>query len=394
MSIHNLKRTLKWMCFGVVFMTVLTGGAIYAMAETVLKTITVSTSSPSFESGSVRIPEFRAPKGCDLDLEWISSSSSFGPGKNVTAQITLTTQDDYRFASNTKITVSGATVSSKTISDYEIVMRVKVGPLSYKLAEPEDIAWSSEKSSIVKWSSVKYATEYRVRVYQDDKVVKQETVKTRSYDAGKYFNGESEVRVSVTALGTGSSDSKYLKQSDEAFVDGSDVDWEDRETTYGVWEGKKYRLTEQGEDKEYAKGWTEIFGKWYFFNDNGTLQTGWIDEGGRRYYSDKDGIMQTGWVKTKENDAWYFFRSDGQMATGWLAASAPGSWFYLGTDGSMKTGWILDNQQWYFMGTDGVMQKGWQSINDGWYYFYEDGHMAVSETVDSYFVNGEGKWLP
>lgn len=382
------------LCFGIAFAAALSGGTICAMADTELKSVTVSNSMPNWESGAVRVPEFLSPRGCDLEVEWISSDSSFVPGKTATARITLTAEDGYWFSNNASFTVKGATVSSKSISGDKITARISVGPLYYKLGTPEQIAWSSEKSSIVKWSAVKYATQYRVKVYHDDKVVKQETVKTKSYDAGKYFNGEGDVYVSVTALGTGSSNSQYLRQGDEAFVDGSDIDWQDKETTYGYWEGKRYRISEVGDDKVYAKGWIEIFGKWYYFDDNGNLKTGWIEDGGRRYYSNSEGAMQTGWVKPDENAGWYYLCSSGEMETGWIAASAPGIWYYSGSDGMRKTGWLFDDQRWYFMGTDGKMQKGWQSINNCWYYFGEDGHMAAGETIDAYYVNGDGVWIP
>lgn len=266
MDSNQNSGMVKRLSFVVFFLMVLVSSTLCTMADTVIKTITVSSTMPAAEGGTVRLPEFKAPKGCDLEIEWTSSESSFAPGKKVNATIILTAEEGYQFARNTTITVRNGEVTGKSISDSEIILKVKVGPLYYKLSAPEEVAWSSEKSSVVKWSAVKYATNYEVKVYHDDKVVKRETVKSKSYDAGKYFNGENEVTVSVTALGTDSSDSKYLSRSDEAFVDGADVDWGDRESTYGSWEGKRYLLTEKGEDKEYAKGWIEIFGKWYYFD--------------------------------------------------------------------------------------------------------------------------------
>jgi len=395
MDCNQKKRFIKRGCLLLFLFTFVFGSTLCIKADTTIKTVTVSSStSGDWEGGTVHLPEFRTPKGCELDVQWTSSESSVAPGKKANAELVLTAEDGYQFASNVSIKVNNAEITSKTISNSEIILKIKVGPLNYKLATPKEIAWSSEKSSIVKWSSVKYATSYRVKVYQDNKVVKTETVTSRSYDAGKYFNGESEVLVSVTALGTGNSDSKYIKQSDEAFVDGAEVDWDDKESTYGYWEGKRYRLTEKDDDKEYARGWIEIFGKWYYFDQNYNLKTGWIDDNGMRYYADSDGVMQVGWQQTKDSDAWYYFRTSGEMATGWVGSSSPGTWYYMGEDGTMKTGWVQDNGKWYFMGPDGKGQKGWQSINERWYYFHEDGHMASAETVDSYYINADGVWVP
>lgn len=393
MNINYIKRIINRVCFLGVFMMFLSGSTLCAKAEVTISNLTVSSSTPSYEAGEVRVPEFIAPSGCDLETRWVSSDSAFSPGKTVTAELTLTAEDGYSFSSNPTLRVSGATISSKSVSSDEIIIKVKVGPLYYKLEAPEKVAWASERSAIVKWSAVKHATEYQIKIYNDDVVVRTETVKGRSFDAGKYFNGENGVSVAVIARSTGSSNSSYIVDSDEVFVDGSDVDWDDKETTYGVWKGDRYRLSDDDEDSVYATGWVEIFGKWYYFGQNELLQKGWFQDGDKKYYSDSEGVMQVGWVKPKGSEEWYYFRSNGEMVTGWLAAGAPGTWYYMGTDGSMKKGWIQDNQKWYFMEIEGKMLKGWQSINGNWYYFYEDGHMASSETIDSYYVNGDGVWV-
>jgi hypothetical protein len=359
-----------------------------------LTKVNVKRTMSEIEEGTVRLPYFSAPSGCDLDLEWTSSQSSFAPGKTVSALITLTAEDGYQFASNVSVSVNGATISSKTVTNSEIVLKVKVGPLNYKLGRPEQVVWKSKTSAVVKWSDVKYATGYLVKVYHGDKVVKQETVKGKSFDAGKYFNGEDQVYVSVAAVATDGANSKYISRGEETFVSGTDVEWEYKESTYGVWQGNRYRITEDGDKPaEYAKGWIEIFGKWYFFNDNGILQTGWIQDGNRKYYANSEGMMQTGWLQPKDQKAWYYFLSSGEMATGWVAG-APGTWYYTGADGTMKTGWIQDDNKWYFMGIDGKMLKDWQQINGLWYFFYDDGHMAATETIGSYYVNNDGVWIP
>lgn len=390
---NRIKKIIRNMSFGIAFLICLMANTLCVMADSVLSSVTVSSTTGDYEAEGARMPDFIAPRGCELETEWISSEASLAPGKTITAQLTLYAEEGYRFSSNPTISVYGATISGKSVSDDVIILRVKYGPLQYKLGVPEQIAWASEKSSVVKWSAVKYATDYKVKVYQDDKVIREETVTTRSFDAGKYFNGDSEVYVSVTAVATSGANRQYIRQGEEAFVSGSDVDWEDRESTYGVWSGNRYMISDDGDDSVYAKGWVEIFGKWYFFSDNEALQTGWIQYDGKRYYSDSEGVMQVGWVKPKDSDSWFYFRTSGEMATGWLAAGAPGTWYYMGSDGAMKTGWIQDSQKQYFMGIDGKMLKGWQVINNNWHYFHDDGHMASSETVDGYSINGDGIWV-
>lgn len=391
-SVEGQKNWIK--IFLTCFLTgiFLLAGTFGGMAETVLKTITVSSSYGDWEDGVARLPEFTAPGGCSLDVEGLSSESSYAPGKTARARITLTAEDGYEFDNSAKITVYGAEITSRSISPTEIVLQVKVGPLYYKLASPEHVAWSSEKSPILKWSKVQYATGYRVKVYQDDQVVKSEVVNSRSYDVSRYFNGESRVTASVTAVADNSANRKYIRDSEETFVNGDDVNWEDKESTYGFWQGNRYRISGDDDEREYAKGWVEIFGKWYYFNQNEMLQTGWFEDAGKWYYSNKDGEMQTGWVRPAPEGPWYYFQSSGEMAVGWVSGQ-PGVWYYLNPDGTMRVGWLDINQTRYFLGTDGRMLTGWQMINNHWYYFHPDGHMAVNEQIDNYVVNGDGVWI-
>lgn len=384
-----IKKTVGFMVFSAAVCMVMT---IAARGETTLESVHVSARYSDWEGGMARIPEFTAPRGCGIEVEWTSSESSFKPGNTVGATITLIAEDDVRFGSKPKLSVDYGTITGKTVSDHEIVMKVRVGPLYYKLAAPEHVSWTAENSSVLKWSKVRHATAYRVRIYQDDRIIRREDVRGGTYDAGKYFNGDPGMFISVAAIDESSSDRNYIQESEERFLDSDDVDWEDRETTYGIWQGNRYRISDLDQEAEYAKGWIQIFGRWYYFNQNGTLQTGWIQDGDTRYYSDQEGAMQVGWVQPRGSSAWYYFSSSGAMQTGWIMG-APGTWYYLNEDGAMHIGWLQSDGKRYFMGLNGKMLYGWNQINGQWYYFHDDGHMAVNEQIDQYRVNGDGIWI-
>ena len=40
-----------------------------------------------------------------------------------------------------------------------------------------------------------------------------------------------------------------------------------------------------------------IKGTWYFFDNNGVMQTGWVFTGGAWYSLNGDGAMRTGWYR-------------------------------------------------------------------------------------------------
>ena len=164
------------------------------------------------------------------------------------------------------------------------------------------------------------------------------------------------------------------------------------------------------DDGSYAIGWAKIDGSWYYFDQNGYMQTGWLyDEDYQAwFYLDSSGAMRTGWVYV--DGYYYYMDSSGQMLLGWQLID--GDWCYFNTTdqlpegamftgwheidgkqyyfsevddgslGAMVTGWHYDGALWYYFGEDGAMLYGWQQINGAWYHLDETtGAMAASEWV-------------
>lgn len=141
-------------------------------------------------------------------------------------------------------------------------------------------------------------------------------------------------------------------------------------------------------------GWVKVNSKWYFLDQmNGNMKTGWIQVNGKWYYLERtSGAMQTGWVKV--NNKWYFLdQSNGDMKTGWIQVN--GKWYYLDpTSGAMQTGWVKVKNKWYYLAASGVMQTGWVAVNGKWYYLNKDGSMAADTVIDGkYKVGKDGAWM-
>ena len=64
-----------------------------------------------------------------------------------------------------------------------------------------------------------------------------------------------------------------------------------------------------------VKGWHEIEGKRYYFNDEYRLENGIFTENGAVYYMSKNGMVTDKWVNTEEGT--YYFGGDGKAASGW-----------------------------------------------------------------------------
>ena len=153
-----------------------------------------------------------------------------------------------------------------------------------------------------------------------------------------------------------------------------------------VW---KYRYA----SGEYAIGWSEIAGRYYFFKGNGAmLESQWKKWRNRWFYLQDSGEMATKWKFL--NDSWYFFNIYGQMETGW--ASSDGQWYYLSKDGDMQKGWKWIDKAWYYFAESGEMKTGWVKDMDNWYYLDSEGKMKTGELQlekQEYVLANDGRML-
>ena len=137
------------------------------------------------------------------------------------------------------------------------------------------------------------------------------------------------------------------------------------------------------------QGWVQDKGNWFYYDQQGRQKSGWVQVGGAWYYLASDGKMQTGWVN--QGGVWYYLNGSGAMQTGWLNQS--GTWYYLNGSGAMQTGWLSLSGTWYYLTASGSMKTGWYQVGTKWYYSYGSGALAVSTTVDGYYVNANGEWV-
>ncbi len=79
----------------------------------------------------------------------------------------------------------------------------------------------------------------------------------------------------------------------------------------GITKGHTY-ASEQVKEKS---GWIQDKGKWYFFNEDGSMAKGWKNITGTWYYFENDGAMVSFSLK-KINGKTYYFDDNGAMITG------------------------------------------------------------------------------
>ncbi|MCR4704311.1 MAG: hypothetical protein K5665_11690 [Saccharofermentans sp.] len=183
---------------------------------------------------------------------------------------------------------------------------------------------------------------------------------------------------------SGSSEETAAVEADYAHADGWD------EYSVGYW-----RYYENG---SYVKGWKQIKGKWYWFNNGGTMFTGmrydadygacfifgidgamitdrWQRYDNSWYYLDKNGRAATGWKQI--DGKWYYFNlkeaSDPYMYRNTLWNSEGNIWYLFSGTGEMLTGWQMYNEEWYYIDpATGQAAVGWKEFKGKWYYFLEN----------------------
>lgn len=173
------------------------------------------------------------------------------------------------------------------------------------------------------------------------------------------------------------------------------------------WNNRWFYLTDSG---TAAKNWKKIDGIWYYFNKENQMEIGWVNTGGQSYYLSNDGSMKTGWLQYKGQ--WYYFAQSGEMKTGWVKdketwyymdstgimktgeIEVAGQHYYLEDSGAMKQGWLKKANAWYFYKEDGSRAVGWIKDKDKWYFLKENGQLLVNgKTPEGYTVDSSGAWL-
>ena len=219
-----------------------------------------------------------------------------------------------------------------------------------ELEAPESAGWSKTVETKATWDKVEDATGYQIRLYYNHEYLQTIHADTTKEDLAEYMTREGWYYYEVRAVAENKSGVKYMDSSEYTVSDEQII--ENLGDTEGRWknyvDGKKY---EKEDGTIVTAQWYLILGKWYYFDANGHMVIGWLKDGNTWYYMDADGIMQTGWLQ--DGDLWYYLDANGAMVTGWYMAN-PGQWYYLRADGSM----------------------------------------AANTTVDGYYVNASGVWVP
>ena len=156
--------------------------------------------------------------------------------------------------------------------------------------------------------------------------------------------------------------------------------WQYIDNVWYYFNGSGHRLT----------GWQYLNYNWFYMDEEGKMLTGFQDLNGNWFYMNGSGHMLTGWQYI--DDVWYYFNGSGHRLTGWQYLNY--NWFYMDEEGKMLTGWQTIDDKKYYMNSSGHMLTGWNWIGDNCYYMYSSGSLAVDTTINGYYVDESGVWIP
>ena len=132
------------------------------------------------------------------------------------------------------------------------------------------------------------------------------------------------------------------------------------------------------------KGWKQLDGKWYYFDENGNKVTNqWKQDSAGWCYLGEDGAMITNqWVK--DSVGWCYVDASGYMVYNQWAHDGTG-WAYAGVDGYRETSkWIKDSAGWCYVDESGYMvYSQWVADSKGDCYVSDTGYMATNQWIET-----------
>ncbi len=149
-----------------------------------------------------------------------------------------------------------------------------------------------------------------------------------------------------------------------------------------------------GKDGRYIRSkWQSINNNWYYFNDEGIMQTGLQTIGDSVYYLGKDGVRRSGWIQLEDDSdeptdssSWYYFEKNGKMVENELDKKINGS-YYTFVNGVMQTGWYKLPEAAASTATPSNANASGSDSVAGYQYYEEDGKRADG-WYDIYGVEG------
>ena len=165
-----------------------------------------------------------------------------------------------------------------------------------------------------------------------------------------------------------------------------------KQQSFASWKEEEEGIQYENENGELAKGFVEIEGNIYYFDEKGYLCTGkFFDKDSQQYYyADKKGVIKTGVVKLKKG--FYITDDNGAIKTGFVEYD--GKRYFFDGSADLVKGWFKSDENWYYADDSGVVMTGFITV-DGYRYYLNTNGSRVSDTImeiegTTYVFNKDG----
>ena len=151
------------------------------------------------------------------------------------------------------------------------------------------------------------------------------------------------------------------------------------------------------QDGKRTRGWADIDGARYYFDEKGFMATGWKEiepDSGNWYHFGEDGALDFGWYK--EGNVWYYLDLEtGRMYDNGLTTIGKFTYYFYDWGGMANSWWYeAEDGGWYYFSGSGAMKSAsWVQWKGRWYYLTETGRMTADTWVGDYYVDASGAWV-
>lgn len=273
-------------------------------------TVTVNLTETG-DPGKIKTAQVTGVTNASLvDWSFGTPYENWSVGEPVKLYVKVNPNTGFAFSNKSKFSAGNATFRSAEGSN-PTTLTFDYYP-KMKLSAPTNI--TVDASNIVNWTAVPGAQAYIVKIYGTSEGDKTETVDTNSYDLSSWIDGNDYIDVGVIAQhskkGKSSKLSSYYSNSDETRLNGVSEMLTSGNTSDGRFVNSSGNLYYMDASGEKVKGWKQIQGKWYHFDNNGRASGPgwWQDVSGNWYYFDNQHVMQTGKINDGKGE---YFMNDG-----------------------------------------------------------------------------------
>ncbi len=258
--------------------------------------LSAETDDSKYSSGTIMtFSEYEAERDDKQERSLIINHQAYSETKDRSEMVyalELTASSGYTFLSGTKIKLSGkgaVCVDTERNDDKTVLtVYVKLKDINNMLGEIDTASFKEDKRAV--WAPAQNAVKYELRLFCEGKIVANKKITGgESYDLGPLMKKKGSYRFFVRPVSATNqwgtlieSGEFYLLETPETML--SKSGWQQAE-------GGRFQYFEK--DGSYLqKNWLFENGVWYFFDEEGFLQTDtYIKWGRQTYYVNQSGNM-------------------------------------------------------------------------------------------------------